>query len=43
MIECPLELTEEGYHINFGRLEACLESGTRLLWLCNPHNPIGHA
>ena len=43
VIECPLELTEEGYHINFGRLEACLESGTRLLWLCNPHNPIGHA
>ncbi|MGO4944881.1 MalY/PatB family protein [Blautia sp. Sow4_E7] len=43
IIECPLELIENGYSINFGRLEACFASGSRLLWLCNPHNPIGHA
>lgn len=43
IIECPLELREDGYRINFGRLEACFASGSRLLWLCNPHNPIGHA
>lgn len=43
IIECPLELTEMGYSINFARLEACFASGSHLLWLCNPHNPIGHA
>lgn len=43
VIECPLELAENGYRINYDRLEACLASGSRLLWLCNPHNPIGHA
>ena len=43
MIECPLELHEKGYEINFGSLEACFTSGSRVLWMCNPHNPIGHA
>lgn len=40
-IECPLLLRGDRYKIDFGALEACLASGSRVLWLCNPHNPVG--
>lgn len=40
-IECPLLFDGEYYRINYGALEACFTSGSRILWLCNPHNPVG--
>ena len=43
VLECPLIYDGRGYAINYAALEACLSSGSRVLWLCNPHNPIGHA
>lgn len=42
-IECPLILKEGNYIIDYAGLEACLASGSRMLWLCNPHNPVGRA
>lgn len=42
-IECPIIQGEDGHSIDLARLEACLKSGSRMIWLCNPHNPIGHA
>ncbi|WP_320130701.1 aminotransferase class I/II-fold pyridoxal phosphate-dependent enzyme [uncultured Sphaerochaeta sp.] len=43
VIECPL-ISENGkYMINFSSLEACFTSGSKMFWLCNPHNPIGRA
>ena len=43
VIECPLIYRDGEYSIDYNSLEACLASGTKILWLCNPHNPIGHA
>lgn len=43
VIECPLILRDDTYEIDFGSLEACLASGSKVLWLCNPHNPVGRA
>jgi len=43
VIECPLQLENNEYHIDFEKLRACLESNVRMLWICNPHNPIGHS
>ena len=31
------------YEIDFSFLEGCLASGAKVLWLCNPHNPVGRA
>ncbi len=42
-IECPLLLKDDAYEIDFAFLEACLTSGSKVLWLCNPHNPVGRA
>lgn len=42
-IECPLIQADGCYTIPEGALEACLASGAKLLWLCNPHNPVGRA
>lgn len=43
VIECPLLLENNEYHIDFDGLRACLESGVRMLWTCNPHNPVGRS
>lgn len=43
VIESPLLLKGENYEIDFQSLEACLASGSKVLWLCNPHNPVGRA
>lgn len=43
VLESPLLLKNGGYEIDFASLEACLASGSRVLWLCNPHNPVGRA
>jgi len=40
-IECPLVNENGAYRIDYGMLDACLASGSKMLWLCNPHNPIG--
>lgn len=42
-IECPLMLKNGFYEIDFSFLESCLASGAKVLWLCNPHNPVGRA
>ena len=42
-IECPLVYSGGSYSIDYSSLEACLASGSKILWICNPHNPIGHA
>lgn len=42
-IECPLLLEDGSYQIDFRALEACIASGSKMLWICNPHNPVGRA
>lgn len=42
-IECPLLFDGSSYRIDFGALKACLASGSKMLWICNPHNPVGRA
>ncbi len=39
----PLVSGGEGYEMDFEALERCFTEKTRLLWLCNPHNPVGRA
>lgn len=41
LITNPLEFSESGYRVDLAGLQACVESDTRLLLLCNPHNPSG--
>lgn len=43
VIESPLLLNRNSYQIDFQSLEACLASGSKVLWICNPHNPVGRA
>ncbi len=40
-ITVPLDKKEGTWVIDFDRLEHAITSGTRLLLLCNPHNPTG--
>lgn len=40
---CPLVAGVAHYEIDFAALEAALDAGTRVLMLCNPHNPTGRA
>ncbi|MCK5364075.1 MAG: aminotransferase class I/II-fold pyridoxal phosphate-dependent enzyme, partial [Gammaproteobacteria bacterium] len=37
----PLVLDGGRYVIDFDSLEACIDDGTRMLMVCNPHNPTG--
>lgn len=41
LVGSPLARTEERYEIDFDRLSASLDPDTRVLLLCNPHNPTG--
>jgi cystathionine beta-lyase len=41
LVESPLARTEERYEIDFDRLAASVDPDTRVLLLCNPHNPTG--
>jgi len=34
---------EEGYKFDIERLKACITPRTRLIFVCNPHNPAGRA
>jgi len=40
-IRVPLANTSVGWRIDFDRLEAAITPRTRMLLLCNPHNPVG--
>lgn len=37
----PLVSDGTGFVIDFDALEACIDNGTRVLMVCNPHNPTG--
>lgn len=41
LIENPLVLENDRYHIDFEHLERCAADGAKLLLLCSPHNPVG--
>lgn len=41
LVECPLTLTDAGYRIDLDALAAAVDDTTRVLLLCNPHNPSG--
>lgn len=38
---CPLNLVNNRYEIDFDQFENCLKDGVKLFLLCNPHNPGG--
>jgi cysteine-S-conjugate beta-lyase len=38
---CPLELIDGQYHIDFEAFETTLKQGVKLFLLCSPHNPGG--
>jgi cystathionine beta-lyase len=40
-VEVPMIDGPDGYAIDFDALEAAVTPATRLLMLCNPHNPVG--
>jgi len=40
---CPLRMSNQGYVIDFDALAQAIDDGTRVLMLCNPHNPSGRA
>lgn len=42
-IECPLTQKHGTYEIDYTALDACLASDCKVLWICNPHNPVGRA
>lgn len=37
----PLVFGEQGFEIDFDALGAAIDAGTKILLLCNPHNPSG--
>lgn len=39
----PLRLEEDRYVMDYEDLEQRFSEKTKLLWLCNPHNPVGRA
>ncbi len=41
VIHNPLKLEDNRYVMDFDGLEKAIDSGTRLLVLCHPHNPVG--
>ncbi len=42
-IESPLVKDGGRFVIDFDAVEACIDDGTRVLMVCNPHNPTGRA
>ena len=40
-IECPLGIDEGRYRLDLDAMEAAVDAGTRMLMVCNPHNPSG--
>ncbi|NLC26921.1 MAG: aminotransferase class I/II-fold pyridoxal phosphate-dependent enzyme [Fastidiosipila sp.] len=43
VVECPLIQIGRRFEIDYCYLEACLKSNVKVLFLCNPHNPVGRA
>ena len=44
LMECPLIHHEDGsYEMDFDSVEEACKKGAKLMLLCNPHNPVGHA
>jgi cystathionine beta-lyase len=41
LIENPLLLKDDVYHIDFEHLERCAAEGAKMLLFCSPHNPVG--
>lgn len=41
VVDCPLD--PDGWKLDPGRLEACIDDSTRAILMCNPHNPSGRA
>ncbi len=41
LVENPLARGRDRFEIDFDALRASIDDGTRLLMLCNPHNPTG--
>lgn len=41
LISHTLDFSEQHYSIDFERLQASIDPGTRILLLCSPHNPTG--
>lgn len=41
LVDCPLDLEDDLYTINFDRFEEELKNGVKAVVFCNPHNPIG--
>ncbi len=41
VVDCPLD--PQGWRIDPERLESVVDSGTRVILTCNPHNPTGRA
>ncbi len=42
MVENPLVLSSGRYEMDFDGLEICAaDPRTKMLFLCNPHNPVG--
>ena len=43
MLESPLKLNGEHYEMDFAQMEAAVDERTRMMIMCNPHNPTGRA
>ncbi|AMV70551.1 PatB family C-S lyase [Desulfuromonas carbonis] len=43
LLDVPLVLREQRWQFDFAAIEAAITPRTRLLLLCNPHNPVGRA
>lgn len=42
--DCPLVPKEDGgYAMDLDKVESACKAGAKLMFLCNPHNPVGHA
>ena len=41
LVENPLAFGDDGYEVDLERLRASVDAGTRVILLCNPHNPSG--
>ena len=41
LVFCPLSVGPGGFEIDFDQMRERIDAGTRVLLLCNPHNPSG--
>lgn len=39
----PLKVVDGRYEMDYEQLERCITEKTKILWICNPHNPVGRA